>query len=402
MESQKADIYHQISVLQQALSSDKSRIAFLLGAGCSTAIRIKNGDGEQTEALIPDVTGLTNIVKDKLKDHNIEAVCTRLNKTNSREPNIEEILSHVRLLQQVIGDSKIDELSKDDLNELEKSICKEITDAVKKDLPQDQTPHRNLVTWIGAISRNHAVEIFTPNYDTLMEQALESMNIPYFDGFTGSCNAFFDLHSIENDNLPPRWARLWKLHGSINWWLDENGNVCRNNGSKLNCAQQMVYPSHLKYDQSRRMPYLAMLDRLGKFLSDGQSILITCGYSFADQHLNEVITQRLSANPRAVCFGLLYSEIDKYPLAIQCSQKRANLNLISKDASFVGTLKRNWNSEGFKSDHEACIIGTVCSEKGENDATKVVCKLGDFNVFGTFLASQLGPYGNLKEERDEQ
>lgn len=401
MENQKADIYHQISVLQQALSSDKSRIAFLLGAGCSTAIRVKTDDSEQTEALIPDIAGLTKIVREKLKDLNIETICARLNKSSSRETNIEEILSHVRILQQVVGDSKIDDLNRGDLDQLEKSICTEITNAVKKDLPQYQTPYHNLAAWIGAVSRNHTVEIFTPNYDTLIEQALESMNIPYFDGFVGSCNAFFDLHSMENDTLPPRWARLWKLHGSINWWLDDKGNVCRNNGSELNYAQQMVYPSHLKYDQSRRMPYLAMLDRLGKFLSDGQSILIICGYSFTDQHLNEVIIQRLSANPHAMCFGLLYMEMDKYYLARKCAAKRPNLNLISKDASFIGTLEKNWEPE-IKSDHEACIIEAVYSEKiGECDNEKVVCKLGDFNVLGKFLASQLGPYGNIKEDHNE-
>jgi hypothetical protein len=399
MEIQTADIYHQISVLQQALSSNKNKVAFLLGAGCSTAIRVKDESG-QTCALIPAVVGLTDNVKEKLEDLKIEAICSRLRNSSTTEPNIEEILSHVRLLQQVVGGGNIDNLNKKDLEKLEEAICEEITNAVKKDLPNEQTPHHNLAAWIGAVSRDHPVEIFTPNYDTLIEQALESINVPYFDGFVGACNAFFDLHTMENDTLPPRWTRLWKLHGSINWWRDEKGNVYRSSGNECSYAQQMIYPSHLKYDQSRRMPYLAMLDRLGKFLSEGQSILITCGYSFADQHLNDVIIQRLGANPRAVCFGLLFGEMDKYHLAKDCAMKRANLNLISKDSSFIGTCKRTWKN-GIKSDHEACEVGAACTENEGCAEEKVVCKLGNFDVLGRFLASQLGPYEKIKEMNDE-
>lgn len=400
MEIQTADIYHQISVLQQALSSDKNKVAFLLGAGCSTAIRVKDNNG-QTCSLIPAVNGLTDNVKEKLKDLKIEVICNRLRNSGTREPNIEEILSHIRILQQVVGNGKIDNLKKEDLDKLEEAICKEIINAVKKNLPEEQTPHHNLASWIRAVSRDHPVEIFTPNYDTLIEQALESINVPYFDGFVGACNAFFDINTMENDTLPPRWARLWKLHGSINWWRDENGNVYRKEGNDCGYAQQMIYPSHLKYDQSRRMPYLAMLDRLGKYISEGQSILITCGYSFADQHLNDIIIQRLGANPRAVCFGLLYGEMDNYPLAKECAKKRSNLNLISKDASFIGTCKRTWKTDK-KSDNETYVTGIISSQKMEICSEEVmICNLGDFGVLGRFLADQLGPRRNYQEDNDE-
>jgi hypothetical protein len=396
MENKQADIYHQISVLQQALSSNKNKVAFLLGAGCSASICTDNNGC----ALIPAISGLTDIVKESLKDLKIETICKRLQNSNTKEPNIEDILSHVRILQQVVGAGQIDNLYEKDLKELEEAICKKITEAVKKDLPNEQTPYHNLAAWIRAVSRDQPIEIFTPNYDTLIEQALESKNVPYFDGFVGSCNAFFDLYTMENDTLPPRWVRLWKLHGSINWWRDNSGNVFRNNGNEYSYAKQMIYPSHLKYDQSRQMPYFAMLDRLGKFLSKGQSILITCGYSFVDQHLNSVIVQRLGANPRAVCFGLLHGDMAKYHLAEKCAMKHANLNLISEDASFIGTHKRTWVND-IKRGHEAYILGAVCKDDEKCFRDKVSCKLGSFDVLGRFLASQLEPYEKVKEEPNE-
>ncbi|KFD42481.1 hypothetical protein HY02_06815 [Peptococcaceae bacterium SCADC1_2_3] len=56
--------YRQIEILQQALASDKSRIAFLLGAGCPVSIRIQDG----SERLIQDIAGLTEKICDTLKD----------------------------------------------------------------------------------------------------------------------------------------------------------------------------------------------------------------------------------------------------------------------------------------------------------------------------------------------
>lgn len=119
---------------------------------------------------------------------------------------------------------------------------------------------------------------------------------------------------MENEELPVRWGRLWKVHGSVNWWRTNKDEVIRRDSvsSAADGERQMIYPSHLKYDQSRRMPYLAMLDRLRSFLARGQAVLVTSGYSFLDQHLNEVILHGLRSNPTAVCFGLLYGPRSNY------------------------------------------------------------------------------------------
>lgn len=45
------------------------RVGFLIGAGCPLAVQVP--DGEKTKPLIPDITGLTKLVKDAL-DLNIE------------------------------------------------------------------------------------------------------------------------------------------------------------------------------------------------------------------------------------------------------------------------------------------------------------------------------------------
>lgn len=266
--------YRQSMLLQQSLASDKMRVAFLLGAGSPVSIRITDGEG--TKPLIPDIQGLTGHVCNTLNateeyKKSIDIIIKRLNDNGITHPNIEDILSHVRAMHDVVGNSAIDGLSKGDLGKLDEKICKLTTEVVKIKLPNVITPYHQLATWIGGLKRTYPVEVFTPNYDLLMEQAFEERRVPYFDGFVGSRHTFFDLISMENDILPPRWARLWKVHGSINWWRTPKGDVERRN-EIVPGDRQMIYPSHLKYDQSRRMPYFAMIDRLRAFLTQGQAV----------------------------------------------------------------------------------------------------------------------------------
>lgn len=385
--------YRQAILLQQSLTSGKMRIAFLLGAGCPVAIRVP--DGEKSKPLIPDIQGLTGHIfttLDESEEHkkSIAVIVKRLNDNGIAHPNIEDILSHIRAMHDVAGNGSIDGLSKADLANLDAKICKITTEVVKIKLPHDITPYHQLATWIGGIKRTYPVEVFTPNYDLLMEQAFEERRVPYFDGFVGSRHTFFDLVSMENDILPSRWARLWKVHGSINWWRTPKGDVERRN-EIVPGDRQMIYPSHLKYDQSRRMPYFAMIDRLRVFLTQGQAVLVTCGYSFADQHLNDVILQGLNGNPNAVCFGLLFGDRTKASEAVLRACKTPNLSLLAVDGAVLGTIERDWRSDE-KIEHPLHGLAVNTGEmKHRTDAPECRCKflLGDFKSFGEFLAQQL-------------
>jgi len=394
--------YRQASLLQQALASDKMRVAFFIGAGCPVAIRI--ADSEGTKPLIPDVKGLTFHISKLLKasaDHQItfQKLLQRLGGAGKAEPNIEDILSYVRALRDVAGNEGIDGLSVDNLGRIEQEICRATTEVMKVRLVNDDTPYHQLATWVGGIRRIYPVEIFTSNYDLLIEQSLEERQVPYFDGFVGSDRTFFDLASIEQDNLPSRWARLWKVHGSINWWRTEKGfferRIDGNPGD-----QQMIYPSHLKYEQSRRMPYLAMLDRIKAVLAHGRAVLVTCGYSFSDQHLNEVILQGLAGNPIAVCFGLLFTDRAQAPEAVAKARKHSNLRLLALDGAVLGTIEADWLSQE-KVDHPLNGLAVRAGQmKERTSAPDERCKflLGDFKSLGEFLASQIA-YGQGEIEK---
>lgn len=352
-------------------------------------------DNEGTKPLIQDIRGLSEIVKNELSQSAeykvyFAALMQRFIGGSPTNPTLEDILTHIRALQDVVREGAIDGLDKAALCALDSAICAITTRVVGVSLPESITPYHQLATWIRGIHRAHPIEVFTPNYDLLIEQALEAHKVPYFDGFIGAKQAFFDLTSMENESLPPRWARLWKVHGSVNWWRTPNDEVVRREGHFAG-DRQMIYPSHLKYDQSRRMPYLAMLDRLRAFLGRGQAVLVTCGYSFADQHLNEVILHGLRSNPNAICFGLLYGARSGYADALIRARAHPNLSLLAADGAVLGTIERDWRSEEQAGHpfHETCVVSKDVA--GDSDSTSKKCQfqLGDFKYFGDFLAQQL-------------
>ena len=59
--------------------------------------------------------------------------------------------------------------------------------------------------------------IFTSGSDKPLIPAVERTRVAFFDGFTGSSEPFLDPTSVATNDLPARWKRMWKLHGSLGW-----------------------------------------------------------------------------------------------------------------------------------------------------------------------------------------
>lgn len=385
--------YRRTTDLLQRLAPGKMRIGFFMGAGCPLSVQIP--DGNKTRSLIPEIGGLTNLVRESLESNEelkapAQAAWDRVTSRGIPTPTVEDVLSHIRTLKSICGTCEIDGFSGNILGKLDLAICEKIREIVSKVLPTSDTPYHILASWIQAIPRDKPVEIFTTNYDLLLEQALEEKRVPYFDGFVGSDSAFLDLESMAEDDLPPRWARLWKIHGSINWWMTAK-NTIRRSRDKVAGEQLLIYPSHLKYQQSREMPYSAMLDRLRVFLRSDQCVLLTCGYSFSDEHINAYIRQGLSGNPNAACFGMIFSDRVNAPKAVDLAKRHANLTLLAADGGVIGTVERNWDSV-IKDTNPAypIAVGTDLPV-WRTKAPEKQCKwlLGDFAAFGRFLAYQL-------------
>ncbi|MFY0611016.1 MAG: SIR2 family protein [Hyphomicrobiaceae bacterium] len=279
--------------LRQVLSQGRKRIGLLIGAGTPVSVRV-NAEGKIDPAggpLIPDVAGLTNTVVAGLEPADKAVVDTLLPELGGN-PNIEAILTRIRRLAQAIGAAEVHGLNGAGYDALALKICEKIGLLVSVPLPTEPSPFTELAAWIGGTHRQHPVEIFTPNYDLLIEEAFERARLPYFDGFTGAHKPFFDPTSIADDPLPSRWSRLWNIHGSLGWKIEEDTII--RTGDRT--ATTLIYPDHLKYDQTTRQPYSALFQRLRDFLTTPDSLLLCSGFSFADAHITAVLDEALSCN----------------------------------------------------------------------------------------------------------
>ncbi|WFB65028.1 SIR2 family protein [Sphingobacterium sp. WM] len=307
--------------IQQILISDKKKIGFLFGAGSSLAYKNEKSltvpaIGKMTSEIVEEVIKISKDFETALKE-----IKDELGESNF---NIETILSNLELKYSFIGKGVLNSLDKEGFAKLICEVKKGVRDKVsvhhvrnadndplqivKKEVVAElvQTDFAN---WIGKAERKYPIEIFTTNYDFLFELGLEHKEVPYYDGFCGSLRAFFNPESVEDFRFLPKQTKLWKIHGSLGWHFDKDTEkILRVSPDDEDI---LIYPSTLKYKDSKKQPYESLLDRLSNFLKQDDSILITCGYSWGDEHINSRIISALKTNTTSHVIGLIFDKYDQ-------------------------------------------------------------------------------------------
>ena len=140
---------------------------------------------------------------------------------------------------------------------------------------------------------------------------MDLLGIHYVNGFTGGISKFFnpaifnyalaekmDL-SQSKWNVIDNFFYLYKIHGSVNW-IEADGE---NKLFKVKEIQDptfkelegmdniMIHPTPLKYNASLGSPYSELFREFQKKLMQNNNILVTIGYSFSDEHINNLIFQ---------------------------------------------------------------------------------------------------------------
>jgi hypothetical protein len=146
------------------------------------------------------------------------------------------------------------------------------------------------------------IRFFTTNYDTLLEDALALSRYNYWDGFSGGAVAFRQ-HKM-GVHLPGEGikASVIKLHGSIDWFMDEDGHVIRvreADGYPTRDGKRwvLIYPQATKYVATQADPFAAQFESFRNTLGSGKELVFSvCGYSFGDDHINEEIERAMASD----------------------------------------------------------------------------------------------------------
>ncbi|MDO4729170.1 MAG: SIR2 family protein [Bacteroidota bacterium] len=177
------------------------------------------------------------------------------------------------------------------------------------------------------------LNIFTTNYDLYSERAMDTLGIHYVNGFTGGISKYFnptifnyalaekmDL-SQSKWNVIDNFFYLYKIHGSVNWIENDDGEklfkiqeIQDPTFEKLKDEKTiMIHPTPLKYNASLGSPYSDLFREFQKKLMQNNNILVTIGYSFSDEHINNLIFQAFTIPS----FRLIIIGTEKQSEAIQ-------------------------------------------------------------------------------------
>ena len=173
--------------------------------------------------------------------------------------------------------------------------------------------HGLLLNFLSSLSGKdgNKFSVITTNYDILIEQAAAENNFVVFDGFNFTPLPKFDsnmfewnlVKEVQNINtreveFKDKTFNLVKIHGSLTWEKQDNGDILRKDKDSITDTDKMVmvFPSSDKFAQSYQEPYFELFTKFQDLIKRPNTLLISSGFSFADDHISKMVTQALKNN----------------------------------------------------------------------------------------------------------
>jgi hypothetical protein len=355
-------------LIKKTIKKDLSKVietrnlSFLIGSGCSLGAKGIPTMKQLADNLFEPKEDLDPKLKDKVFGKEHIAILDRFKLKYKNEPfrsNLEIFLgtlySYKYYLEQLkaASESSFDKDATDldtvilktkeyilyeCLNEKNKGLDNEIVDVYKQFYRKLSLRDSNLPK----------PNVFSTNYDLFSERALDNLGVTYTNGFSGFVERFFNpsifnyalAEQMEISSL--KWSvidsfiYLFKIHGSVNWIEKSSDNKLFSiqeiqdvSFDKLKTeANYMIYPSPLKQNASLGSPYSDLFREFQKRVTQKQSTLVTMGFSFGDEHINNIIYQALTVPSfRLIIFSDLgYYSNEEYIDTRKNIEKLKNLN----------------------------------------------------------------------------
>ncbi|WP_144605851.1 SIR2 family protein [Algoriphagus algorifonticola] len=171
-----------------------------------------------------------------------------------------------------------------------------------------------LLSFASRIATRERLNLFTINYDRVLEFGAELAGLHLIDRFVGSISPIFRSSRLNIDlhyNPPgirgePRYlegvVNFTKLHGSIDW--SEKDGIVRRFALPYGAADittynidggsLMIYPNSSKDRETSEYPYVELFRDFASSVIRPNSTVLTYGYSFGDDHINRVLADMLT------------------------------------------------------------------------------------------------------------
>ena len=204
------------------------------------------------------------------------------------------------------------------------------------------------------------VNVFTTNYDLLIEAALEKKHIDYVDGFAGKLRPTFSTAnygmilsrqtSISSMTSEVVTVNLYKVHGSLNWRCDNEVVVCQDHVAAIKNVNTMlgtdgfireynelaiINPTKEKLNTTvLNANYYDQLRMFCNELEKSNTILLSFGFSFNDEHIRQMTERSLKGNPTLalIIFSFNSAATEQYEKFFESYQNVSVIQLIESSA----------------------------------------------------------------------
>ena len=137
------------------------------------------------------------------------------------------------------------------------------------------------------------IHVFTTNYDTVVEAYAHAKSFEIVNGFTdgGRLSRVWADHWERSTTWLPLY--LTKLHGSVNWYEDADGNIVEAGVIPQRDPEHdiMIAPTEGPKDYSKE-PFQSLMNHFKESIKDVEMLLVI-GFSYRDEDIVDVIKDRL-------------------------------------------------------------------------------------------------------------
>ncbi len=138
-------------------------------------------------------------------------------------------------------------------------------------------------------STNRTIDVISLNYDRLAEYAAEAAGFAHYTGFNYGYLRKQMLGSslrLVESNRQVRTVRIWKVHGSIDWFITDDGRVLSvdDRTVRSNLTPLIVTPGTDKYRSTHQQPFRSIMNYSDSAIDSAAALLIV-GYGFNDEHI---------------------------------------------------------------------------------------------------------------------
>ena len=144
------------------------------------------------------------------------------------------------------------------------------------------------------------IEIFTTNYDRVLEKAIGVGKINVETGRkSDDVQPIQDMTVWNNPGrpLPRKRGRLTKLHGSVDWQRNNEGIIIRTGSALENEEHLILYPGYK--GEPVEEPFVQFHEHLQAVVQQA-SAAIFIGYAFRDAYINAILSELPSDIPKFV------------------------------------------------------------------------------------------------------